>query len=82
MANDKQFFLAKNEKAAKHLLLRGFFACVRQNLVFRAIFESVSDDKFFFNVSSSFLNYIFCFRDFRIRIQNHVLNDEFLYCGY
>ena len=59
-----------------------FFACVRQNLVFREIFESVSNDKYFFNVSSSFLKYIFCFRDFRIRIQNHVLNDEFLYCGY
>ena len=24
MAKDKQFFLAKNEKAAKHLLFRGF----------------------------------------------------------
>lgn len=23
------------------------FACVRQNLIFRAIFESVSDDKYF-----------------------------------
>ena len=26
---------------------RLFFVCVRQNLVFRAIFESVSDDKYF-----------------------------------
>lgn len=27
-----------------------FFGCVRQNLVFRAIFESVSDYKYFFNL--------------------------------
>ena len=26
------------------------FACVRQNLVFRAIFGSVSDDKYFFAI--------------------------------
>ena len=50
MAKDKQFFLAKNEKAAKHLLLGGFFTCVRQNLVFKALFGSVSVDKYFLAV--------------------------------
>lgn len=40
--------VAKNKKAAKYLLFKGFF-CVPlgQNLVFKALFGSVPDDKYF-----------------------------------
>ena len=43
---------SKTKTQANSLVRLGYDVCVRQNLVFRAIFESVLDDKYFFAVFS------------------------------
>lgn len=57
---------SKTKTQANSLVRLGYDVCVRQNLVFRAIFGSVSDDKYFFG----------CFLVFRLPVSTHGTTQE------